>query len=58
MAKVGGTVQKVGTLCYPGGRTIEIRAEYDQWVQWAVDALYAAAKGQGGLPPIQGTPGA
>ena len=44
MAKVGGAIQKVGTLCYPGGRTLEIRGEYQEWIEWAVKVLYDAAK--------------
>ena len=35
--------KKYGRKCYPGGRTIEISAEHQEWVDWACNVLSDAA---------------
>lgn len=35
---------RVGAICNAGGRTLEIQAPHQQWLDWALNALYAQAE--------------
>ena len=36
--------ERYGSICYPGGRNLEITSEHLEWVQWAKEALYKQAE--------------
>ena len=33
-----------GAISYPGGRKLEITSEHEEWLDWAIKALYEQAE--------------
>jgi hypothetical protein len=50
--------RKYGSICHPGGRTLEITSAHSEWLDWATKTLYQAAereKMQGHYSDLQNT---